>query len=222
MRSNSGARGSTSCDSEMCPTSGNSSTISSRARRSWSALTKLKRKHTAIDSTPSFCNRRTPTRTASSSRGRTTLPSKSQRSGMGMRARRRAIGSGGGAVGPDLLLVVPPELDLVAVALRGEEPGGGATHLDHRVVGRGRPVHEGLDGTAERLHVQAEGLGQLLDARQHPLRLVVGGRRRLVQDDLAVRRDADEVGERATHVDAHPVATLRHAHPPRPPPRRDG
>ena len=118
---------------------------------------------------------------------------------------------------PNLLLVVPPELDLVAVPLRGEEPGGGAAHLDHRVVGRGRPVHEGLDGAAERLRVQAEGLGQLLDARQHTPRLVVGGRRRLVQDDLAVRRDADEVGERAAHVDAHPVATLRHARPPRPP-----
>ena len=69
---------------------------------------------------------------------------------------------------PDLLLVVPPELDLVAVALCGEQAGGGAAHLDHRVVGRGRPVHEGLDGGAERPTVHAEVRGELLDARQHP------------------------------------------------------
>ena len=54
VRSNSGARGRTSWESEMWRTSGYSSRINSRARRSWSGFTKLKRKHTAIDSTPSF------------------------------------------------------------------------------------------------------------------------------------------------------------------------
>ena len=49
-------------------------------------------------------------------------PSKFTRSGIGMRARRRAIGVGPGIVRvPDLFLVAAPQLDLVAVALGDEQ-----------------------------------------------------------------------------------------------------
>ena len=118
-----------------------------------------------MDSTPSFWSRRTPRRTASSSSARTTLPSKSQRSGMGMRARRRAMGSGGGEAGSQISLVVPAQLDLVAVPLGGQHSGQGAAHLDHRVVGRRRAVHEGFNGRTERGLVEAEAGGQLARCR---------------------------------------------------------
>ena len=101
-RSYSGARGMTSCDTEMCSTSGYSSSTSSRARSSWAGLVKLWRNITAIERQPSFFKRCTPARTASSSSGRTTLPSKSTRSGIGMRARRRAIGGGAGYDGSQI------------------------------------------------------------------------------------------------------------------------
>ncbi len=126
-------------------------------------------------------------------------------------------GRGSGGV-PDLLLVVPPQLDLVAVPLGGQQAGGGAAHLDHGVVRRGRPVDERLQGPAEGRGVEPEGGGQLLHSRQDADRLVVWSRRGLVEDDPAVGRDADQVGERAPHVDADPVAILRHAHPPGPAP----
>ncbi len=86
----------TSCDNEMCSTSGYSSKMISRVLRSCVALTNEKRYITAIERTPSFFNRCTPRRTASSSSGNITPPSKSMRSRIGMRARRRAIGSGPG------------------------------------------------------------------------------------------------------------------------------
>ena len=43
---------------------------------------------------------------------------------------------------PDVFLVAAAQLDLVAMALRGDQPGHRAAHLDHRVVGGGRAVHD--------------------------------------------------------------------------------
>ena len=63
-----------------------------------------------------------------------------------MRARRRAIGIGAGIRRvPDLLLVDPAHLDLVAVALGDEQAGRRAVHLDHRVVGGGGAVHDDVE-----------------------------------------------------------------------------
>ena len=101
-RSNSGPRGITSCDSEMCSTSGNSSSTISRVRFSWSGFTNENRYITATEVTPSCFSRCTPRRTACSSSSRTTAPVLSIRSRIGMRARRRAIGIGPGEFGSQI------------------------------------------------------------------------------------------------------------------------
>ena len=74
----------------------------SAARRSCSGFTNENRNITAIDVTPSRRSRRTPSRTASSSSARITAPRWSIRSGIGIRARRRAIGIGAGYVGSQI------------------------------------------------------------------------------------------------------------------------
>ena len=110
----------------------------SAARRSWSAFTKLKRNITAIDSQPRAFRRWTPARTASSSRGEQDLALEVDPLGdrdAGPPAGDRDRGRGRRV--PDLLLVDPAHLDLVAVALGDEQAGGRTVHLDHRVV-RGR------------------------------------------------------------------------------------
>ena len=116
---------------------------------------------------------------------------------------------------PDVLLVVAAQLDLVAVAFGGQQPGGGAAHLDHGVVGGGRAVHERLQAGAEGRAVDAETGRQLPDPGDHAIRLVGWRGGGLVQYHLAIRGDADEVGEGAAHVHPDPVPTLRHARPPR-------
>ncbi len=112
---------------------------------------------------------------------------------------------------PDVLLVVAAQFDLVAVAFGGQQSGGGATHLNHGVVGGGRAVHERLQAGAERRALDPETGRQLLDPGEDADRLV--GRRGggLVQYDPAIGGDADEVGEGAAHVHPNPVRTLRHA-----------
>ena len=144
-------------------------------------------------------SRRTPARTASSSSGESTSPSKAQplgdrdaRPAAGDRRRRRVRRV------PDLLLVHPAHLDLVAMALGDEQAGRRAVHLDHRVVGGGRAVDDDVELRGRsRSSVSAEAVGELADAVHHADRLVVERRRRLVEHDLAVGRHADEVGERA-------------------------
>ena len=90
------------------------------------------------------------------------MPSKSTRSGTGMRRPAPGDGIGAGYAGvPDLLLVDPPHLDLVAVALGDEQPRGRTVHLDHRVVGGGGAVHEDLDLGAEVGERSPKALGQL-------------------------------------------------------------
>ena len=107
---------------------------------------------------------------------------------------------------PDLLLVDAAHLDLVPVALSDEQPRRGAVHLDHRVVGGGGAVDEDLELAAEGSERHAEPLGQLRQAVHHPARLVLDGGRGLVEHHLTLRRDAEQVGERAADVDAEPVS----------------
>ncbi len=107
---------------------------------------------------------------------------------------------------PDLLLVDAAHLDLVAMPLGHEQAGRRAVHLDHRVVGGGRAVDEDVDLGAQLGELAVESVGELLEAAHDADRLVVGRRRRLVEHDVAVGRDADEVGERPSDVHAHPVA----------------
>src|SRR5439155_20895609 len=59
---------------------------------------------------------------------------------------------------PDVLLVAAADLDLVAMALAGEEAGGGSRHLDHRVVGGGSALHGVVGRGEERL--AGEGLAR--------------------------------------------------------------
>src|SRR5437879_6652657 len=74
VRSNSGADGFTSYDSETISTSGYSSLMILPTRCSCSGLTKLNSSTTAIDDTPPFFRRRTCARTSFSSSSLRTLP----------------------------------------------------------------------------------------------------------------------------------------------------
>src|SRR5207302_3055245 len=74
VRSNSGADGFTSYDSETISTSAYSSLMISPTRCSCAGLTKLNSSTTAIEDTPPFYRRRTCLRTSSSSRSFSTLP----------------------------------------------------------------------------------------------------------------------------------------------------
>src|SRR5208282_2621953 len=94
---------------------------------------------------------------------------------------------------PDVLLVVPAQLDLVPVPLGGQQARGGTAHLDHGVVGGGGAVDESFDGGAEGGGGQAEADGQLLDPGQDAGRLIVRRGGGLVQDHPAFGGDADEV-----------------------------
>ncbi len=78
-----------------------------------------------------------PRRAASRPRPR---PSSARRSRAGPAAARSARAAEGRV--PDVLLVAAAHLDLVAESLGDEQPGRRARHLDHRVVARGRPVHD--------------------------------------------------------------------------------
>ena len=97
---------------------------------------------------------------------------------------------------PDLLLVHATHLDLVAMPAGDEQTGRRAVHLDHRVVGGGGAVHDDLELPAEVVDREPEALCQLRHAVHHADRLVVEGGRRLVEHDLAGRRDADQISER--------------------------
>ena len=187
-RSNSGPRGITSCESEMCSTSGNSSSTISRVRRSCAGFTNEKRYITAIERTPSFFRRCTPRRTASSSSARSdvalevhALRDRDAGPPACDRDRARVVRV------PDLLFVAAPQLDLVAVTFGHEQAGRRAVHLDHRVVGGGRAVHEDVEVAAEPVELHAEALGELLEPVHHARRLVVERGRRLVEHDLAAR-----------------------------------
>ena len=187
----------------MCPTSGYSSRISSRARRSCAGLTKLNRNITAIDSAPSWRSRRTPARTASSSSAQQRLALEVEPLGdrdaaaaAGDRERRRVRRV------PDLLLVHPAHLDLVAVALGDQQADGRAvlsrSSCCRRWWCRARRLRRPC-----RTHARSvpKVLGQLRDAGHHAVGLVVERGRGLVEHDSAVGRHADEVGERAADVD---------------------
>ena len=87
--------------------------------------------------------------------------------GIGMRARRRAIGGGAGYVGSQISsLWHAAHLDLVAVALGDEQAGRRAVHLDHRVVGGGRAVDEDVELARRTPRAERSNrLGELLRCR---------------------------------------------------------
>ena len=109
---------------------------------------------------------------------------------------------------PDVLLEAAADVDLVAVALRGEQAGLRAVHLDHRVVGGGGAVHDEIGAREERSRVEAVAAREQLDSVHDAAALVVERSRHLEQLDSAVGQREDEVGERATDVDADPEAHL--------------
>ena len=110
---------------------------------------------------------------------------------------------------PDLFLVAATQLDLVPVPARDEESRGRAVHLDHRVVGRRRAVHEDLELRAEVRQCRSEAIRELLQTVHDAGRLVVERRRRLVEDDFAGGSDADQIGERAADVDTNAESAHR-------------
>src|SRR5207249_2659278 len=104
-----------------------------------------------------------------------------------------------------VLLVAAADLDLVAMALAGEETGGGSRHLDHRVVGGGRAVHDEVGRGEERLAREALARREQRDAAEHALGLVVRRGRVLVEHEPSVPAGEDQVGEGAAHIDADAV-----------------
>ena len=107
---------------------------------------------------------------------------------------------------PDLFLVHPTHLDLVAVPFGDQQARLGAVHLDHRVVGGRGAVHEDVDVAAQLRDGDPEPGGELLEPLHHAGRLVVERRVGLVERDVTCRGHADDVGERAADVHTDPVA----------------
>jgi len=97
---------------------------------------------------------------------------------------------------------------LVAMAVARDEPRHRAGHLDHRVVGGRRAVHEDVEPAAEIGERHAEPLAELRQAVHDAGRLVVERRGRLVEDDLAVGCHADDVGERPPDIDTNSVTGI--------------
>ena len=195
----------TSWESEMCPTSGNSSSTSSRPQlmgRVGEAVHEQHRDRRAAELSQALhalAHRVLVEGKDDAALEVDPLGDRDARPPPGDRQ-----GSGIGGV-PDLLLVHPAHLDLVAVTAGDEEPGVRPLHLDHGVVRDGGAVDEGVDAGAEVGGGQLRPLCEQGDAVHHPDRLVVGCGRGLVEQDLAFGRDADEVGERAADVDPDAV-----------------
>src|SRR6267142_2736856 len=101
------------------------------------------------------------------------------------------------------------DLEQVAKALGGQEPGARPAPLQDRVGG-----HRGAVDDLADLGRRDGGLrGQLLHARDDGLGVVGGGRQHLAGARDAVGRHQDQVGEGAAHVHSEPIA---HADLPRP------
>ena len=114
--------------------------------------------------------------------------------------RRRRVGRI-----PDALLVPAPEFDLVAVPRRGDEPGHRPIHLDHRVVGRRRPVDDPLGRAEEAIECESLARRQATEPVHDALALVVEGGRGLVEVDRMVGAHKEQVGKGPAHVDTDPV-----------------
>ena len=106
---------------------------------------------------------------------------------------------------PDVLLVAAADLDLVAVALAGDEPGHRAGHLDHRVVGgRGAVDDERRCARAARRASSPRAPRAAARPPSTPSdwsRGVVG----CLSSTSAPSRDQHQVGEGAADVDADAV-----------------
>jgi hypothetical protein len=96
-------------------------------------------------------------------------------------------------------LLVPRDMEDVAVALGGDQPDLRAVVLDHD-VGRDRRAVEDLVQVGRR---GAGVCGQLPDSGHRALRGVLRRRRELVDEDLAgFVVDVDQVGERTADIDS--------------------
>jgi hypothetical protein len=116
------------------------------------------------------------------------------------RGRRRRV--------PDVLLEAAPELDLVAMAVARDQAGHRAVHLDHRVVGGGRAVHDALGPREELLEGQLLARRETTETDHHPAALVVERARRLVEMERAVGAYQHQVREGTADVDPDAVAAL--------------
>src|SRR5204863_4500397 len=110
---------------------------------------------------------------------------------------------------PDVLFVPAADLDLVAMAFAGDEPRQRARHLDHRVVGGGRPVDDEIGAPQQPGDREADAIGELADATEDAFGLVARRGRVLLERDRSVMNE-DEIGERAADVDADAEGRSRH------------
>ena len=207
-RSNSGPRGITSCDSEMCSTSGNSSSTISRVRRSCSRVHEREQVHHRDRAHAELLQalhaaahrllverRGRPCPCGPCARGSGCAPA-GGRSGSGpdtfgsqissLWQRRSSISSRWPSV--TSRPVFAPFISIIV--------------LSAVVV----PCTRMSSCGAELAERETEAVGELPEPVHHAARLVVERARRLVEHDLAGGRDADEVGERAPDVDPDAVA----------------
>ena len=178
----------------------------SAARRSCAGFTKLEQEH----------DRDRLARRAASAGGRRGAPRprravraprrrKFMRSGIGMRARRRAIGGGAGYVGSQISSLWTRRISISSRCPSVTSRPVGAPFISIIVLSA-----VVVPWTTMSISAQSSASGRsnrsasCCEAVHDPDGLVVGRRRRLVEHDLAVRRHADEVGERAPDVHSRP------------------
>ena len=158
--------------------------------------------------TPSCFSRRTPRahrvlverRAAPRRRSR-------MRSGIGMRARRRAIGGGAGYDGSQICSLWTRRISISSRWPSVTSRPVGAPFISIIVLSAVVvPCTRMSSSRAEVGEREAEAVGELREPVHDAGRLVVERGRRLVEHDLAVGRHADEVGERPADVDPDPVA----------------
>ena len=119
-------------------------------------------------------------------------------------------GTGNGGI-PDVLFETSAELDLIAESLCDEQAGGSPGHLNQGVVGRSRAVNDRFAPREQGLGTRkAFDVGELTDAGENTLGLILGGRGRFLQDQCSVGSHQHAVSERSTHVDADSVRPLGH------------
>src|SRR5213082_370677 len=117
-----------------------------------------------------------------------------------MRARRRAIGSGPGADGSQICSLWQRRISISSRWPRVTRRPVLAPFISIIVLSAVVVPCTDVDLAAEVLVRHSEALGELRDAVHHADRLVFERRRRLVEDDLACRSDADQIRERPADV----------------------
>ena len=211
VRSNSGARGSTSCDTVTSATSGNSSRTISLARSSCAGFTNEWRNEIAIDSTPNARSRAVAFRTASSSSGTTTFPSASMRSGTARRTRRRTIGSGAGNAASQMSSLYPRRMSISSRNPWLQMSPARAPFIWIIVLSPVVVPCTIVTVLARRSASDSPSpVREEVEPREHAVGLVGRRRRRLLEADRPVAVREHEVGEGAADVDADAVPGVSH------------